>query len=113
MLPIGLVALGAVSAAGLALSDAFHPAAPKPKVTTHVVFTAISSPALPGRPPCYPHPGLNVATGTADAHASYSWEMFASATPAQVAAQRDCLHATAGLEEVSERVVTAPPGGWR
>jgi hypothetical protein len=108
---LGLVALGAASGVGLAVSGAFRAATPKEVMTTHVVFTAVSSPALPGPPPCYPRPGLNVATGTADALATYGWEMFGSATPAQVAAQRECLRHVAGLSGLSERVVTGPPGG--
>ncbi|MCW2572224.1 MAG: hypothetical protein JWO88_2282 [Frankiales bacterium] len=108
---LALVGVAAASVWGLTASGAFQPAKPKPTVTTHVVFTAVSKAALPGPPPCYPRPGLNVATGAADPGASFGWEMLGSATPAEVAAQRACLGHVAGLADLSERVVTGPPGG--
>jgi hypothetical protein len=108
---LGLVSLGATSAVGLALSGGFRAKPPKPTMTTHVVFTAVSTAALPGPPPCYPRPGLNVATGASDTRATFGWEMFGSATPAEVAAQRDCLRHVTALVELSEQVVTGQPGG--
>jgi hypothetical protein len=108
---LALAGVGAASLWGLTASGAFQPSSPKPVITTHVVFTAVSKVALPGQPPCYPRPGLNVATGAADAGATFGWEMLSSATPAEVAAQRACLGQVAGLADLSERVVTGPPGG--
>jgi hypothetical protein len=108
---LALAGVGAASAWGLAASGAFQAAKPKPVITTQVVFTGISKAALPGPPPCYPRPGLNVATGAGDPGATFGWEMFGSATPADVAAQRDCLRGVAGLVALSERLVTGPPGG--
>ena len=106
---VALARVGAASAWGLAASNG----APKPVSTTHVVFTAVSEAASTGHPPCYPRPGLNVATGDAEAGAIFQWEMFASATPAQIAAQADCLTSTSGLSRVDQRIVTGPPGGRR
>lgn len=108
---LALVAVGAASAWGLAASGAFEPARPKPVITSRVVFTAVASTALAGRPPCYPRPGLKGVAGGGDVGASWEWEMFPHATSVEIAAQRDCLGRVPELGRVTSRVFTGPPTG--
>lgn len=107
-----VVVAGCGSSSGERLAGGVHlvPTS-SPEPTSHVIFTAVLKVAVTGRPPCYPRPGLNVAAGDTTVGGTLTWEMLASATQAQVAAQRDCLRGDDRLGDIQERLVTGPPGG--